>query len=63
MQLPYHNIKYFLLREEFIKDACPTCDLVTCPEGQQCEMVDGLPSCQERVPGGCDTNRCGSGES
>lgn len=44
---------------EFLKSACPSCDDVRCPEGNECQMVDGLPTCVVRVPGGCEENKCG----
>ena len=46
-------------RVEFLKSACPSCDDVRCPEGNECQMVDGLPTCVVRVPGGCEENKCG----
>jgi len=39
--------------------ACPTCDDVRCPEGQECGMVEELPLCLPRVPGGCEADKCG----
>ena len=47
------------LSAEYVKAACPTCDDVRCPEGQECGMSDGLPVCLPRVPGGCEEDKCG----
>merc|ERR1719487_2912864 len=44
---------------EYLKAACPTCDDVRCPEGQECGISDGLPLCLPRVPGGCEEDKCG----
>ena len=46
--------------DQFIKEACPTCDLVSCPKGEVCEMVSGKPACVEIQLGPCDKNPCGS---
>merc|ERR1712176_89734 len=51
-----------LTGSEYLKAACPTCDDVRCPEGQECQMVKDLPVCLPRVPGGCETDKCGKGE-
>ena len=46
---------------EYLKAACPTCDHVRCPEGQECKMVEDLPQCAVRIPGGCEVDKCGEG--
>jgi len=33
-----------------------------CAEGQECQIVEELPQCVERIPGGCEENKCGEGE-
>jgi len=48
-----------LTGSEYMKAACPTCDDVRCPDGQECGMVEDLPLCLPRVPGGCDADKCG----
>ena len=45
-----------------MKDACPTCEQVSCPDGRVCDIVNDLPMCLPRIPGGCETDNCGAGE-
>jgi len=44
---------------EYLQAACPTCDSVRCNEGMECQMIDDLPECVERIPGGCEVDNCG----
>ena len=54
-------INVLRLSSEYVKAACPTCDDVRCPEGQECQMVKDLPACVPRIPGGCEEDKCGKG--
>ncbi|KAL5252435.1 hypothetical protein ACHWQZ_G015268 [Mnemiopsis leidyi] len=47
---------------DYIRAACPTCDNVRCVEGQECKMVEDLPQCVIRIPGGCEVDKCGEGD-
>ncbi|XP_063693608.1 uncharacterized protein LOC134825361 [Bolinopsis microptera] len=47
---------------EYLKEACPTCEDVRCPVGEECNMVHDLPVCLPRVHGGCEVARCGQGD-
>ena len=49
-------------REEYLKAACPTCESMRCAEGQECQMDGDLPKCFERIPGGCEVDKCGAGQ-
>merc|ERR1712003_408803 len=51
-----------LTGDEYVKDACPTCEQVKCPDEQVCDLVNDLPFCLPRVPGGCETDNCGAGK-
>ncbi|KAL5249183.1 hypothetical protein ACHWQZ_G018138 [Mnemiopsis leidyi] len=51
-----------LTGNEYMKNACPTCEQVRCPEDGVCDIVNDLPMCLPRIPGGCETDNCGAGE-
>ena len=33
-----------------------------CGEGMECKMVEDLPQCVIRIPGGCEVDKCGEGK-
>lgn len=50
-----------LTGDEYVKNACPTCEQVQCPGDQVCSIVRDLPMCLPRIVGGCETDNCGPG--
>ena len=59
---PIKQLNKMIFRVEYIKAACPTCENVRCGEGMECKMVEDLPQCVIRIPGGCEVDKCGEGK-
>ena len=55
------NIRQQIYSAEYLKAACPTCEDVRCPTGEECNLVKDLPICLPRIPGGCEVDKCGQG--